>query len=266
MTYQPDEATLLRGLKSRARARDMQYASLMEMSLTGMQTAAKKLNVAFEGRTMHEIACDIIDEMYPEAHGDGSPAAKSDGVSDPNKFADTVYAQQATPQDRWHFRDVLGEGEPIEEPGDTWPVDVPEGMAGVGYKSTNGTIVPLDSEGSVMLSGWGPEQVRFLLVSLSQFFDGDYIKDFVLGLYVVMSQGDHEAVVDRLVAFLNEQNWLAEATDIIKAASELPTTHDKPSWAFNSQAAEYPVAGGPLDAPTEVLNTDDINQYKPEGY
>src|SRR5689334_15988691 len=107
MSYQPSEAAILSGLKHRGDSRDRQYGSLLEMTWPGLVKTAEQYGVAHQGRTPHEIACAIIDVMYPEVQS--AQAVKSDVTSDPEKFNDTVYAQQATPQDRWRFRDVLGE-------------------------------------------------------------------------------------------------------------------------------------------------------------
>jgi hypothetical protein len=184
------------------------------------------------------------------------------------QFDDTMIAQAATAADLHRFRDVVGE--PTEEPGDTWPVDVPEGMAGVGYKAADGSVHFLDSEGSVLLSGWGPEKVRFLLVSLSQFFDGDYIKQLMTDLYVAVCD-DSERVRDLVVEVLNDNGWLDEASEVYAEvqASRQPiytkTASDTDSWATGGVPQEYPVVGTG-DAPTEVIDTGEINQYKPGPY
>jgi hypothetical protein len=247
----------------RAKNRDLQYVSLMEMGQSGLAHAADQFGVAHEGRTAHEVACDIVNTMYPEVHGDGQPVA-SDVVSGPDKFDDTMYAQAATAADRYRFRDVVGD----PEGQNAWPVDVPERQAGVGYKAADGSVHFLDSEGSVMLSGWGPEKVRFLLVSLSDFFRVDYVKQFVLQLDEMLARGYSTEVDDLVAQVITEQGWNNERAADQSSTQEplgVAAVDGLPTWAEASQATEYPVVGTG-DVPTEILRTDEINQYRPEGY
>jgi hypothetical protein len=268
MPYQPTEATLLKGLQQRAASRESQYASLMGLARPSFETTARNYGVPFEGRVPHEIACDIVDVLYPEAH-DASQAAQN-VVSGPNLFNDTMLAQAATTADLHRFRDVIGVEQLTMEPDDNWPIDVPERMAGVGYKAADGTICPLDSEGSVLLSGWGPDQVRFLLVSLSQFFDGDYVRKLMTDLYIAVCDGIEEVRVV-VVEALNEQGWLDEASAAyadVQARRQLiynKTANDTDSWTTDSVAQEYPVVGTG-DAPTEFIEAINQNQYKPGPY
>jgi len=264
MSYQPNESALLRALQRRATSRENQYVSLMELGSHSFETAARNHGVPFEGRTPHEIACDIVDVMYPETHGDSS-AVQSDVTSDPNKFDDTMFAQAATADDERRYGYVLGD---LKD--NNWPVDVPERQAGVGYRRQDGTVVPLDSEGSALLSGWGPEQVRFLLVSMAPFFEVDYIKQFVLDMFVAAHQGQYGEVYTTLQSLLRDQRWVEDAEQAV--LSELPVQSEPvdgpPTWTATSQATEFPVVGtgNPGDAPTEVINTGEIGQYRPEGY
>lgn len=263
MTYQPNEVALLKALQVRAKNRDTQYRSLMELSHPALIGASSQFGVVTEGRTPHEIACDIVAAMYPEAHGDGQPV-QSDVVSNPNKFDDTMYAQAATAADEYRYGYVLGD---LKD--NTWPVDVPERQAGVGYKAADGSVHPLDSEGSVMLSGWGPEKVRFLLVSLSDFFRADYVKQFVLQLDEMLARGYSTEVDDLVAQVITEQSWNNE-----RAASQAPTEEPfgtaavdgLPTWADTSKASEYPTVGNGLTEDTQVISTGEINQYKPGPY
>jgi hypothetical protein len=268
--YQPDESTVLAALQRRAARRSDSYISLMSSSRETIDRLGNDHGIQIVNRSMHDIVCDLVDDMYPESHA-GQSATPSVVMQNPDvlaQFDDTMIAQAATAADLHRFRDVVGE--PTEEPGDTWPVDVPEGMAGVGYKAADGSVHFLDSEGSVLLSGWGPEKVRFLLVSLSQFFDGDYIKQLMTDLYVAVCD-DSERVRDLVVEVLNDNGWLDEASEVYAEvqASRQPiytkTASDTDSWATGGVPQEYPVVGTG-DAPTEVIDTGEINQYKPGPY
>jgi hypothetical protein len=278
MSYQPDEAAVMRALKVRSKNRDNQYVSLMELSRRGLEGSADQFGVVHEGISSHDVACRVVDVMYPEANA--GPATKF------NTSNDTMLAQEATAADRQRYAYMTGdlndEAEPIGswvEPGGAWPVDVPERMAGVGYKRGDGTICPLDSEGSVLLSGWGPEKVRFLLVSLAPFFDADYVKEFVLALTVAAHQGQYNLINELVRDFVRTQNWTEDAEEAI--LSEAPVAakpSDEPiydqaaqqtgGWLTDNQAKEYPTVGtgDSGDAPTEVISTGEINQYKPGPY
>lgn len=266
--YQPDESTVLAALQKRAARRSDSYISLMSSSRETIDRLGTDHGIQIVNRSMHDIVCDLVDGMYPESHAGQSVKASRDV---PAQFDDTMIAQAATKADLHRFRDVVGE--PIEEPGDAWPVDVPEGMAGVGYKAADGTICPLDSEGSVLLSGWGPEQVRFLLVSLSQFFEGDYVKQFMIELYAALYDDSEHARI-MVVQLLNDQGWLDEASAAYADAQARrqpiynKTASDTDSWTTGGSAQEYPVVGtgDSGDAPTEVISTGEINQYKPGPY
>jgi hypothetical protein len=259
--YQPDESTVLAALQRRAGRRSDSYISLMSSSRETIDRLGNDHGIQIVNRSMHDIVCDLVDAMYPESHA-GQTATPSVVMQNPDvlaQFDDTMIAQPPTAADLHRFRDVVGE--PIEEPGDAWPIDVPERMAGVGYKAADGTICPLDSEGSVLLSGWGPEQVRFLLVSLSQ---------LMTDLYIAVCDGS-ERVRDLVVEVLNDQGWLDEASEAYAEvqASRQPiytkTASDTDSWATGGVPQEYPVVGTG-DAPTEVISTGEINQYKPGPY
>lgn len=271
MSYQPDDTVTMQALKARTRNRDNQYVSLIETTWKGLVKAASQFGVPTDGRLPHVIACDIVDKMYPDVL-----VSQADMVA---QNPDTVYAQTATAYDQHRFRDVLGH----DDAGVAWPVDVPERQAGVGYKRADGTVVPLDSEGSVLLSGWGPEQVRFLLVSVAQFFDGDYIKEFVLGLDLAARRGDLNLMTDMVGAFIAEQNWSEDAEQSDLSENPEPISEDPevtgywrpaeevaeqglPAWN-EATHTEYPTVGtGNSDAPTEVISTGEINQYKPGPY
>lgn len=266
--YQPDESTVLAALQRRAARRSESYISLMSSSRETIDRLGTDHGIQIVNRSMHDIVCDLVDEMYPESHA-GQSTTPSVVMQNPDvlaQFDDTMIAQAATAADLHRFRDVVGDS--TEQ--NTWPVDVPERVAGVGYKAADGTICPLDSEGSVLLSGWGPEKVRFLLVSLSQFFDGGYIKQLMIDLYIAVCDGS-EQVRDLVVEVLNDQGWLDEASAAYAdtQAQQQPiytkTASDTDSWSTGGAALEYPVVGTG-DAPTEVIDTGEINQYKPNPY
>lgn len=278
MSYQPDEAVTLRALQVRAASRDNQYKSLMELTRRGLESTADNFGVAHAGLSAHDLACRIVDVLYPDAQ---APVQSGD----PN----TIQAQMATAADRQRYAYMTGSlndeaepignwlGDPDDESVASWPIDVPERMAGVGYKRADGTICPLDSDGSVMLSGWGPEKVRFLLVSLAPFFEADYIKQFAIDLYMAAAADNSRSMVDKIVAFLNEQNWLDDASEayldehpVAAQPSAEPiydkTATDTGNWSHD-KLTEYPTVGtGEGDAPTEIINTGEINQYKPGPY
>lgn len=197
--YKPSEEALLKGLSDRANIRDQYFQQLMSSSAAVLREIASTRNLDTPtGESTYSLACRIVEFEYPEIELPGagnaglfSTAGESTSYhvaepirrSDMARFADMIDKSTLQKQD-----ELFVQGGFLHGP--DWMLD---GPAFVGYRGADGAVQTLDTEGVVTLSGLRPnatEQSSVVLVSVSQFFDGDYVKDFVTRLYATLTSGD----------------------------------------------------------------------------
>lgn len=237
--YHPSEKAVGNALDRMQAARDQEFAKFMAGGKAVQDLVLKQAGiVAAPGESIYSLACRYVDQQFPEVH---FPGAGQQGPPFPGDTGNFQVAQP--PHNVADYADLIDTaagplvdadkgGNGVANEGFYHTFMLP-GLAFVGYRLNDsyGTVETLSVQEIVALSGLRPDGTKssVVIVDLSSFFDVDYIRNFVFGLYAALSKDNLPVILAQVEEFLAQQGWMMDAEQHIQDQDRPTSLDDAPA-------------------------------------